>query len=904
MDNQQENPVPSGSIFTRPQNNDELTKFHDEVAAAKNEARRRATTDTLSSRDSIAPWKESTPDIRAYDPEGQELATQGSYISRRWQLTSDTGDSDGLSSVVSITDLGLDAAPRPPQNGFVACGLDKVADADIEEAIRKRVVDGLQVSKMDVGGEYLPIDKFDAIFSPEAVKLLIKAPPEMLAGDLQHRLDHITGFNANQSFLRILATLVMVKNVSHIWKFIEKNVGDGDMPIRREPVSSGGLTTRHDRKVPDFFGDWERNDVELFYIYQRFFFVPFFDIREEQLYEYQFSNEVTLPWQEYEAKTSGGSGVIHRVQIHPKHFKFPNLTENHQSCNGQTSADHQDAESDQRPVDFALKEIYVPDRDAYKQELRALEKSFGSKQNDRHLIKLLLTFQHGEKCYLLFEWADGNLEEFWEVSKNSVRISDSWAANQCLGLATALKRIHGLMTWQKERRKAKGLGAPHDIEWGRHGDIKPRNILWFKSYGSDCHHLVISDLGLTQFHTESSRSAVPISRISGYTRAYRPPEMDLGYRISQNYDLWSLGCVFLEFCIWYVFDASKVQKFEDMRVQQDRSEISGFQEGKFFNIAGESGQRKAVLKPIVKEVIRKLREADECTQFVRKILRLVEHEMLQVEPDKRNKIDLICRELQDIKNSSSFKDAESPLQSIQAKTSQSSLAVDENEVIGEASSQEDIHRSPLDEKYDSDFHHAHGGDSTVMKTTNSNAHHQALSICSENAESEEEPIRDTADTEANMDTNQATSEIELPQDNADDRRLRRNASTDSAPSDKRRLAKFESTAARTDFIMPTQTTMETSSSMTTMPENTASQQEVQRIKPGPEAPSHTKEDESEAPPEATSSSENSGIGDQERRSARHLTKKMWKDTVQSLRRRGPLRRFFERINVPAADHSV
>lgn len=603
MANQEEDPVPSGSILTIPQDNEELTlKLHDKVVAAKNEARRRATTDTLSSHGSIASWKESTPDIRAYDPEGQELATQDSYISRRWQPTSNTGESDGLSSVASITDLGLDAAPGPPQNGFVASGLDKVADADIEDAIRKLVVGGLQSSKMEGGGEYLPIDKFESIFSPEAVRLLIKAPHQKLTRDPEQRLDHIIGSNSNQTFRRILAILVMVKMVSHIEQFIDNSVSDGDMPIRQEPVSSGHLTTRHDKTIPDFFGDWERNDVELFYIYQRFFFVPFFDIREEQLYAYQFSDEVRLPWQEYEAKTSGGSGVIHRVRIHPKHFRFRNLTDNHQSCNGQTSADHQDADSDQKPIDFALKEIYVPDRDAYKQELRALEKSFGSKQNERHLIKLLLTFQHGEKCYLLFEWADGNLEEFWDVPKSSVRISDSWAANQCLGLATALKRIHGLMTWQKERRKAKGLGAPHDQEWGRHGDIKPRNILWFKSYGSDCHHLVISDLGLTQFHTESSRSAVPISRIPGYTRAYRPPEMDLGHRISQNYDLWSLGCVFLEFCVWYVLDASKVQKFEDLRVQQDKSEISGFQEGKFFNITGESGQRKAVLKPIVKEV--------------------------------------------------------------------------------------------------------------------------------------------------------------------------------------------------------------------------------------------------------------------------------------------------------------
>lgn len=604
MENQCQHPAPEGQILHDKNQHDDLAQKCDDTIAETNELRRRTTNDNLSSGQSAFP---PGPKVYIEAPGGDKRVINDAdfrkfsgFFGRRLGPSSETGESDGRSSITSIYDLGFDAAPEPPPDGFTTLGLHQIAEADIEDSIFRMIEDNLQMSKMD-SQQYLPLDKLDAIFSSQTVELLMKANASKLTGEPQQRHRQIMR-PGDRSFRRILATLVMVQQVPYIENFIDAGIGDAEVPIRR---SEGGLvpgfTTRNGTQVIGFLQSWSRSSAELFFLYQRMFFVPFFDIRENQLCSYEFGAEIRLPWQQYEAKTSGGHGLIHKVQIHPKHLRFRSP-----SANIQSLMEHNSIEGDetvQPPLSFALKEIFTLDREAHRQELHALEKSFGQKQSERHLIKLLLTFQHGERCYLLFEWADGNLEEFWESHKVNA-MSDSWALKQCLGIATALKRIHGTATWQEEERKKLALetGSKPQREWGRHGDIKPRNILWFKTHGDEYHHLVISDLGLTQFHSELTKSAVPASRIGGFTEAYRPPEMDLGPNISQSYDIWSLGCVLLEFCLWYVLDAEAIRRFEDGRLEEDQSDILGLKEGKFFNIAGDPGERRAYLKPVVEEV--------------------------------------------------------------------------------------------------------------------------------------------------------------------------------------------------------------------------------------------------------------------------------------------------------------
>ncbi len=178
-----------------------------------------------------------------------------------------------------------------------------------------------------------------------------------------------------------------------------------------------------------------------------------------------------------------------------------------------------------------------------------------------------------------------------------------WAAEQCLGLANAVKRIHGLTTWHKKRRSSSGSESDEEQEWGRHGDIKPHNILWFSAHKDERDLLVLSDLGLTRYHSRHSKSFVPHSRIEGYTGVYRPPEMQMGHLISQKYDIWSLGCVYLEFCTWYLDGVEAIREFESLRLAQDESDIHNLMEDKYFNIiTGPDHHKRPEVKQAVGEV--------------------------------------------------------------------------------------------------------------------------------------------------------------------------------------------------------------------------------------------------------------------------------------------------------------
>ncbi|KAK1518549.1 protein kinase domain-containing protein [Colletotrichum abscissum] len=180
------------------------------------------------------------------------------------------------------------------------------------------------------------------------------------------------------------------------------------------------------------------------------------------------------------------------------------------------------------------------------------------------------------------------------------------------GLVRALRRIHNLRTMSKEDNYAPVPNDPNVLldnkHWGRHGDIKPENILWFKKYEeSRRNFLVISDFGLTRFNTADSRSKVAYDAVKGFSGSYRPPDVDLKRTISQRYDIWSLGCVFLEFVSWFLVGHDRTQKdFTDSRLQEDGSHTGSriLLEDKFFNFnpSKDDGPSTADVKTSVTDV--------------------------------------------------------------------------------------------------------------------------------------------------------------------------------------------------------------------------------------------------------------------------------------------------------------
>jgi serine/threonine protein kinase len=212
-------------------------------------------------------------------------------------------------------------------------------------------------------------------------------------------------------------------------------------------------------------------------------------------------------------------------------------------------------------------------------EVRALRRL--NPQQDVHLIRLLATYEYRGHCHLILPWADGgNLQNLWKACHPQVSSEPRdptvarWMSVQILGLARALQKIHYC---RMDRNDINSLSPNGKVqEYGRHGDLKPENILWFKgntrsvtSEEAKFGTLKIADFGFADFHSKHSKSDVHRSAVGGYTQTYSAPEFDVTQSISPQYDIWSFGCILMQFVVWYLEGWQGVDKFSKER-SQDR----------------------------------------------------------------------------------------------------------------------------------------------------------------------------------------------------------------------------------------------------------------------------------------------------------------------------------------------
>jgi serine/threonine protein kinase len=194
-----------------------------------------------------------------------------------------------------------------------------------------------------------------------------------------------------------------------------------------------------------------------------------------------------------------------------------------------------------------------------------------------NLIRAFAYYIKGKKHCLIFPWAEhGNLREFWKKSPPELdRGYLKWVFNQFRGLAGAIAMLHHS---QKDQAT-------------RHGDLKPENILCFAGTGSNSNHdeftLVITDVGLSKCHDKLTEHRKSATKTRSGTIMYEPPETDLQPKQprSRRYDVWSLGCIYLEFVVWLLYGASELDRF--------RSDLtSSGSHTRFYVLEEDSGTHK------------------------------------------------------------------------------------------------------------------------------------------------------------------------------------------------------------------------------------------------------------------------------------------------------------------------
>ncbi|CAG9993937.1 unnamed protein product [Clonostachys byssicola] len=484
-------------------------------------------------------------------------------------------------------------------------------------------------SSLKTKNHYLPLSGLKYVLSHKNLEEMRKCwfPGE----DRLLWYNQIWGSGFQTSRARIFVLLLRLEKPQHITLFRSHELFDSSLPLLRTHAvfQAEGFTDR---------------DADLFVEKQDMVLAPFFHFNSQKIKHYKLNNETPIPLLSKE-QVEGGSGThgrVWKVLFHHDHY----YCEEHENW------------GIPGPY-YALKKFHrdrQSKKDDFYNERAALERFSGSQSGHIHLIPLLMSYETETTYYMVFPWARHNLEQFWEKVPNRPDSSKSlnWMIKQCHGLAKALQKVHTHESWNGLQNR------------GRHGDIKPLNILCFSSQSQEGdddaadptkYRLVIADFTLMRFHSPHSVDQGTASKV-GYSRTYQPPETRMGGEepVNQMYDVWTLGCVYLELITWHLLGSQAIyEKFNSANGPQTQV-LQGFQtlrrlednkqyvyvEDKFFNIDGVGGPS---VKPSVQRWFKFLRQQRHCSKQLGLFLDLIKNHMLRAKPGQRYKIDRICSEM-------------------------------------------------------------------------------------------------------------------------------------------------------------------------------------------------------------------------------------------------------------------
>ena len=218
-----------------------------------------------------------------------------------------------------------------------------------------------------------------------------------------------------------------------------------------------------------------------------------------------------------------------------------------------------------------------------------------------------------------------------------------WFLKQVHGIADAVKHIHDL-TIQKTPAPSPSLAAPAsgDRKTAWHHDLKPENLLLFSDNCTGRGMIRISDWGsgkVSEYrHTSSYHTRSPNGTVT-----YEPPEAVSDWGVSRPYDLWSLGCVYLELLIWATFGREEAKKFSsDREITRGSTQTGSLRDDAFWKLDG----KESVLRSSVTVRMRGLYEDPSALPF-REFLEYVRR-MLEIDPNKRIKASKLSERLRQI----------------------------------------------------------------------------------------------------------------------------------------------------------------------------------------------------------------------------------------------------------------
>ncbi|KAM7215589.1 Protein kinase-like domain containing protein [Rhypophila decipiens] len=406
---------------------------------------------------------------------------------------------------------------------------------------------------------------------------------------------------------KVFAILVLIDHGPAIRELVnDDRIDDGDLPLSSEFDDQTGKTRVFSVKTGKqlaSFGSWPRPQIQKFLDKQWFVQVPILITGQHlKIKRRLFSSLPVL--KSGLVKTQGHNVLIHEATLHPDYASFS---------------------SSDSPVAVAIK--VITDKEVFEREKANLD-SIIELEHD-NLIKLLASVEEEQEVkggaeksmcyYLIFKWASGGcLEDFWgkhgSMPRNDILIK--WSLKEVLGLVDAVRILH-----------ENGI---------RHGDIKPQNILHFTpdNEGLELGKLVLADVGISKYHHDNTNLRSERTQTDESTRGYEAPEADDGHcdynhPRSRGYDMWSMGCVLLEFTVWLLYGPKAIKCFRKQRIRFGARPRGG--DAAFFH------RDTMKLHPKVVESFSKLREDPRCGKdtALASLLTLIETQLLKTDPKDR-----------------------------------------------------------------------------------------------------------------------------------------------------------------------------------------------------------------------------------------------------------------------------
>ncbi|CAN9095128.1 unnamed protein product [Alternaria alternata] len=410
-----------------------------------------------------------------------------------------------------------------------------------------------------------------------------------------------------ESYRKILAILYLMKRPSKIRLFVKAGLCDDQLPFKKAQHlgrfdRSATLTSRNTPGSANI--KFTRpEDADEFLDRQWSVLAPVFSGSDGIVPHDDFECESILPFlPETTIAKEGGSSKVFKAKIHPDH---------HNLCQPKGGLNI-----------YAVKTLKSKDDRAFRQEVTVLRRLSTSKHAHAHLITLLATYKQGAAYHLIFPWADADLFDYWKRRQEAPPEHDqtgAWVIEQCRGLADGLNSVHRYATFsgtsildafklssrtETDRHHATYTGSANADRstrnlFGRHGDLKPQNILWYPDSQTTGGHgvLKITDFGVTRFNTENMWDTQKTGKLPN-SPTYRSPESDLDGKLTTACDVWALGCVYLEFVAWYFGGYRLVQRFGEQRLAPD-PRMANMRTDTFFTIVEREGEKTADVKPAV-----------------------------------------------------------------------------------------------------------------------------------------------------------------------------------------------------------------------------------------------------------------------------------------------------------------